>query len=51
MGARALSDDDDELARLWQGRVACDDAVIAEVCVRHGHPGTLVPGDNILPAT
>lgn len=35
---------------LWQGRVAFDHPVIAAVCERHGHPGTLVPGDNILRA-
>jgi Xaa-Pro aminopeptidase len=35
---------------LWQGRVAFDHPVIAAVCERHGHPGTLVAGDNILRA-
>ena len=35
---------------LWQGRVAFDHPVIAAVCERHAHPGTMVPGDNILRA-
>lgn len=33
---------------LWQGRVGYDHPVIAEVAVRHGHPGTMVAADNIL---
>jgi Xaa-Pro aminopeptidase len=35
---------------LWQGRIAFDHPVIAAVCERHGHPGTLVAADNILRA-
>ena len=35
---------------LWQGRVGFDHAVIAAVAQRHGHPGTMVPADNILRA-
>ena len=33
---------------LWQGRIGFDHPVIAAVCARHGHPGSLVPADNIL---
>ncbi len=33
---------------LWDGKVAFDHPVIAAICERHGHPGTLVPGDNIM---
>lgn len=33
---------------LWRGRIGFDSAVIAEVAARHGHPGALVPADNIL---
>ncbi|MDE0414438.1 MAG: M24 family metallopeptidase [Gammaproteobacteria bacterium] len=33
---------------LWKGRIACDHVVTAAVCERHGHPGEVVPGDNIL---
>ncbi len=33
---------------LWNGRVAFDHPVIAEVCERHDRPGTLAPADNIL---
>jgi Xaa-Pro aminopeptidase len=35
---------------LWQGRIAFDHPVIAEVCARHSHPGTLVAADNLLRA-
>jgi Xaa-Pro aminopeptidase len=35
---------------LWSGRVGFDHAVIAAVAERHGHPGTLVPADNIVRA-
>ena len=35
---------------LWRGRIAFDHPVIQAVCVRHDHPGTLVPGDNIVRA-
>ena len=33
---------------LWQGRIACDHVVTEAVCERHGHPGDILPGDNIL---
>ena len=33
---------------LWTGRIACDHAVTEAVCERHDHPGSVVPGDNIL---
>ncbi|MDE0454633.1 MAG: M24 family metallopeptidase [Gammaproteobacteria bacterium] len=33
---------------LWQGRIACDHVVTEAVCERHGHPGDVLPGDNIL---
>lgn len=33
---------------LWRGRIAFDHPVIAAVCAHHDHPGTLVPGDNVL---
>lgn len=33
---------------LWQGRVACDHAVIAALCARHDHPGAVVEADNLL---
>ena len=33
---------------LWQGRVACDHAVIAALCARHAHPGVVIEADNLL---
>jgi Xaa-Pro aminopeptidase len=33
---------------MWNGRVAFDHPVIAAICERHGRPGTLMPGDNIM---
>jgi Xaa-Pro aminopeptidase len=33
---------------LWKGRIAFDHLLTAAICERHGHPGELVPGDNIL---
>jgi Xaa-Pro aminopeptidase len=33
---------------LWHGRVAVDHPLIEAVCARHGRPGTLVPGDEVL---
>jgi len=33
---------------LWSGKIAFDHAVIREVAERHGCPGMLIPGDNVL---
>jgi len=33
---------------LWHGRIGFDHPVVAAVCAHHGHPGSLVPADNIL---
>jgi Xaa-Pro aminopeptidase len=33
---------------LWHGRIGFDHPVIAEVALRHEHPGTLVQADNVL---
>lgn len=33
---------------LWAGRIGYDEPVIAEVCLRHDHPGQIVPARNAL---
>jgi Xaa-Pro aminopeptidase len=33
---------------LWHGRIATDHPLIDAVCERHGRPGTLVAGENVL---